>query len=280
MEYANYDTMRITREAGVVRAVIDHPPINLFDMALITEMDRLGTELADDDDARVVVFSSANPDFFIAHADVALIRLLPRATTPEATPEPPGPTLFQQMVDRFRTIDTVSIGCIEGIARGGGSEFLLSLDMRFGAVGTCVLAQPEVALGIIPGGSGTQRLPRLCGRGRALEIVLGCGDFDAETAERYGWINRALPAGEIRAFVDDLARRIATFPPHAIAEAKRAAAAAEPDPIPGLVAEAWAFDRTLAYEETQRRMGGFLQNGGQTAAVERGDLAALFALLR
>jgi len=112
-------------------------------------------------------------------------------------------------------------------ARGGGSEFVLSLDMRFGALGRAVLAQPEVALGIIPGGSGTQRLPRLVGRGRALEIILGCDDVPADLAERYGYLNRALPTAELGPFVERLAFRIASFPAEAIALAKASVAAAE-----------------------------------------------------
>src|SRR4029077_6198884 len=120
-----------------------------------------------------------------------------------------------------------TIGKIEGRARGGGSEFLLSLDMRFAALGRATLGQPEVALGIIPGGSGTQRLPRLVGRGRALEIVLGCDDFPADMAERYGWGNRALPPARLGPFIERPARRIAGFPAEAIALAKSAVAAAE-----------------------------------------------------
>src|SRR5207237_4437544 len=121
------------------------------------------------------------PDFFIAHADVALTRQLPTSA-----PRPTTLGFFHAMVERFRTMPKATIGKIEGRARGGGSEFLLSLDLRFGALGRAVLAQPEVALGILPGGSGPQRLPPLIGRARALEIVLGCEDFPAELAEGYG----------------------------------------------------------------------------------------------
>ncbi len=113
-------------------------------------------------------------------------------------------------------------------ARGGGSEFLLSLDMRFAAIGRPVLSQPEVALGILPAGGGTQRLPRRYGRARAAETIFGCEDFDAELAERYGWWNRALPPGELAPFVDRLAGRMAAFPPEAIALAKQGINAADP----------------------------------------------------
>ena len=126
------------------------------------------------------------------------------------------------MCDRFRTMPKATIAKIEGICRGGGSEFALACDMRFAAIGRAVLGQPEVALGIIPGGGGSVRLPRLVGRGRALEIVLGCGDFDAVAAERYGYVNRALSENEIGPFVDKLARRIASFPAAAIRLGKEA----------------------------------------------------------
>jgi len=261
-----YRCLRIARDDGVATLTLDHPPINLFDAALIGEMDRAGRELAADPAVKVVVIRSDDPDFFIAHADVGLILELP---VPAAdAPAPQQPSAFQAMVDRFRSMPKATIAVIEGICRGGGSELALSLDMRFAAIGKAVLAQPEVAVGILPGGSGTQRLPRLCGRGRALEIVLGCEDFPAELAERYGWVNRALPPDEIRPFTDRLARRIASFPAEAIARAKAALCAGEPPWEPGLVEEARQFERCLADPEARARMRAFLAAGGQTRAVE------------
>jgi len=264
MTYEGYEALRIRRDRGVAFVTIDHPPINLFDLTLIREIDRVGRELEADADVRVVVFDSANPDFFIAHADVALIQTLPRDVPPKATEL----GLFHAMVDRFRTMPKATIAKLEGRARGGGSEFVLSLDMRFAALGRAVLAQPEVGLGIIPGGSGTQRLPRLLGRGRALEIVLGCDDFDAALAERYGWINRALPPDELGPFVERLAYRIAGFPADAIALAKAAVDAAERPTREGLLEEAHYFNQALATDAAQRRMAWFLRAGGQTPAVE------------
>jgi enoyl-CoA hydratase/carnithine racemase len=233
-------------------------------MALIQEVDRLGRELEADDQVRVVVFQSANPDFFIAHADVALIQTLPRNVPPKSDKL----SLFHQMVDRFRTMPKATIAKIEGRARGGGSEFLLSLDMRFAALGRAILAQPEVALGIIPGGSGTQRLPRLVGRARALEIVLGCDDIPADLAERWGYVNRALPPVELGPFVDRLARRIASFPGEAIALAKASVNAAELPTFDGLLEEAHNFNRSLATDAASARMARFLELGGQTREVE------------
>src|SRR5512139_4096908 len=242
MTYENLRCLRVAISEGVATVAIDHPPLNLLDLAMIGELTRVGAALEADDAVRVLVLRSANPDFFIAHADVTLIQQL--STTPPPAPSELGP--FHRMVDRFRTMSKATIGVVEGIARGGGSELLLSLDMRFAALGCARLAQPEVALGIIPGGSGTQRLPRLVGRARALEIVLGCDDMDADTAERYGWVNRALAPEAIGPFVDRLARRIASFPAEAIALAKAAVDAAELPTEAGLLEEAHRFNQALA----------------------------------
>jgi len=263
MGYKDYRALHVTVEEGVARVVIDHPPINLFDATLIVEMDRVGRALEADPAVRVVVVESADPAFFIAHADVNLILGLPAGGAP-----PSEPSFFQQMVDRFRTMPKATIAKIEGICRGGGSELVLSMDMRFAALGRALLAQPEVAVGIIPGGSGTQRLPRLVGRSRALEIALGADDFPADLAERYGYVNRALPAGELGAFVDRLAQRIASFPAAAIAHAKASVLAAEIGVREGLVTEARAFEACVASPEARQRMAAFLAMGGQTRELE------------
>jgi enoyl-CoA hydratase/carnithine racemase len=270
MAYDDYVSLRVTIDGGVAWVTIDHPPSNLFDAVLIGDMLRLGGELEADDAVRVVVFQSADPEFFIAHADVTLIQTLP-------TPPPPkAATLgfFHVMVERWRTMPKATIAKVEGIARGGGSELVLSCDMRFGALGRCVLAQPEVALGIIPGGGGTQRLPRLVGRARALEIILGCEDVPADLAERWGYLNRALPPAELGSFVETLARRIASFPAEAIALAKRAVNAADAGVVDGLLEEADAFNHSVATPAARQRMAAFLATGGQTREVE----ASVFAL--
>jgi len=262
--YDGLTGLRVDVRRGVAFVTIDHPPINLFDLELIQDMTRVGAALEADDAVRVVVFASANPEFFIAHADVALIQRLP-------TDVPAKPTrlgLFHAMVDRFRTMPKATIAQIEGRARGGGSEFALSLDMRFAALGRAVLAQPEVALGIIPGGSGTQRLPRLIGRARALEVILGCEDVPADLAERWGYVNRALPPAELGPFVERLAYRIASFPAPAIALAKAAVNAAEQPTFEGLLDEADAFNHAVATPEARARMARFLALGGQRVETE------------
>ena len=262
MTYSDFSSLEFIFDEGVAWVTIDHPPINLFDIDLMKQVSQAGRLLEEDDRVRVIVFQSANPEFFIAHADVEMIRRI-------SDFEPSSPSGFQRVVERYRTMEKISIGKIEGCARGGGSEFLLSLDMRFGAIGKMLLSQPGVGLGILPGGSGTVRLPRLMGRSRALEVTLGCEDFDAELAERYGWINRALPADEINFFVDQLARRIANFPREALIRAKRSVVANEGEMTSSLVFENQLFHKTLQDEEAKIRMGRFLKRGGQTAVYEK-----------
>lgn len=268
MAYDGYECLKFRIERGVAFVTIDHPPINLFDAALMGELARVGPELEVDDEVRVVVFDSANPEFFIAHADVTLIQRLP--TDPQPKSEELG--FFHAMMERFRTMPKATIAKIEGRTRGGGSEFVLSLDMRFGALGRAILSQPEVGLGIIPGGSGTQRLPRLMGRSRALEIILGCEDFSAELAERYGYINRALPADELGPFVERLAYRIASFPADAVRLAKASVQAAALPINEGLLEEAHLFNQSLETDDAQQRMANFMKLGGQTREAEL-DLA-------
>ena len=271
MAYDGYTALRVAVDGGIATVTIDHPPINLFDLTLYPEMARLADQLAEDDEVRVVVLRSANPDFFIAHFDVGLI-----LQVPTDLPAPTELHTFHEMCERFRTMPKATIAVVEGRVGGGGSELTLSCDLRFASRGKAVFSQPEVALGILPGGSGTVRLSRLIGRSRALEVILGCDDVDAELAERWGWINRALPPGELWPFVDRLAARIASFPRLAVQEAKAAVLRAEKEVQADLLAEAAAFNRTLADPEAQQAMRRFLEIGGQTVEGELrlGDLAA------
>ena len=275
MAYDEYTVLQVDVADGIARATIDNPPINLLDLTLMLDLDRLSREVGADADVKVVVLDSADPEFFIAHADVGLILQLPREERSEPATEL---GFFHAMVDRFRTMPKATIAVIEGRVRGGGSELVSSMDMRFAALGRAMLGQPEVALGIIPGGSGTQRLPNLVGRARALEVILGCDDVDAATAERWGWVNRALAPDDLRPFVNELAQRIASFPAGAIAAAKTAVAAARPDPVPGLCREELAFSQTLLDPTVIGRMERFMELGGQTREVEL-DLTALYERL-
>lgn len=258
-------------ERGIATVTIDHPPINLLTVELFLGLAGEVDRLAGDDGVRVVVLRSANPEWFIAHFDVEAIRRFP-------TDQPPATELnpFHQMCEALRTMPKATIAVIEGRVGGGGSELALGCDMRF-ATPDAVLSQPEVALGIIPGGSGTVRLPRLIGRSRALETILGCDEIDAETAERWGWVNRVVPADRIGAFVDRLAGRISSFPPHAVAAAKESVLRADAGVHEQLLAEGDAFNATLGHDGTRELMERFLELGGQTPEGERrlGELAAV-----
>jgi enoyl-CoA hydratase/carnithine racemase len=268
--YEGYEKLHVTVEGGIATVTIENPPINLLDRVLFLDLQRAATQLSDDGNVRVVILRSATPGFFIAHFDVGLILRIPADR-----PEPTELNEFHVMCELFRTMPKATIAVVEGRAGGGGSELALSCDLRFAALETAVFNQPEVALGIIPGGSGTQRLARLVGRSRALEVVLGCDDVDAEQAERWGWVNRALPADELWTFVARLAGRIASFPSHAVAEAKACVLRAEKDVVADLVAESAAFSRTLRGPGTRDAMERFLSSGGQTVEGERrlGELA-------
>jgi enoyl-CoA hydratase/carnithine racemase len=259
------ELVRITRDGGVACATIDAGEINLMTLELFGALARAIRGVAADDDIRVLVWQSANPEFFIAHFDVHAILAMPAEG--DAVRGVPNP--FHEMCEQLRTMPKATICKIAGRVGGGGAEFAAACDMRFGAIGRMTLNQMEVPLGILPGGGGTQRIPRLVGRGRALEIILGGVDVDAELAAQWGWLNRALPPGELDAHVDALARRIASFPAPAIAEAKAAVLAAEPDPAAGLEEESWRFQRLLRTADARAAMEAFLQAGGQTPDGER-----------
>jgi enoyl-CoA hydratase/carnithine racemase len=247
---------------------IDLPPMNLLGGPLMGALFQLVEALESDAETKVVVFESADPDFFIAHGDVESITTVPVDPAPEATELP----FTHQLLERLRKLRQITIAQIEGYARGGGSEVVLACDMRFAALGKAVFGQPEVAMGILPGAGGTARLTRMLGPARAAEIILGGDDFSAKQAERYGWINRALPPDEIGPFVDRLARRIASYPAVTLVEAKRAIqrfseAGIEAD----LLEEQRAFDRLMTDRRSERveRMNRFLDRGVQTREGER-----------
>ena len=265
MNYERFKFLKIRIDQGVAFVTIDNPPMNLLNMQLIGEFWNLQRKITKDDDVRVIVFDSADPDFFIAHFDVSLLAVMPD----EAPPKLDTLTGMHPVCEAFRTMPKVSIAKLEGIARGGGSEFILALDMRFGAIGKAIVGQPEIILGIIPGGGGTQRLPRLVGRARAMEAILGGIDFPAELAEKYGYINRAFPPEELTPYVEDLAYRIASFPAESIAIAKQAVLTALKEPIfEGLLEESNLFLQACALPAAKERMNWFLQREGQTREKE------------
>jgi len=186
-----------------------NPPINMFVPETIVELGALMKEIETDPSVRVVVFQSANPDFFVAHLDVA-----------KAAERPEVLGLWRDFVLRLLSTPVVSIAKIRGRSRGIGNEFVLACDMRFASRQNALFGNPEVGVGLIPGGGALEWLPRLVGRSRALEIVLSADDFDADIAERYGWVNRALDDDDLDSFVDTLVRRLGSFDREVLAAAK------------------------------------------------------------
>jgi enoyl-CoA hydratase/carnithine racemase len=198
------------------RVTFDHPPINLIDSVMIGELGELLAEIEENKEPAVVVFDSADPDYFLAHYDIA-------ADPSLVTSLPKGPTGFHPWVDvlvRVGKLAAVTISAIRGRARAAGSELVLATDIRFASRERAVIGQPEVGFGAIPGGGPASRLPGLVGRGRAFEILLGGEDFDGDLAERYGFVNRAIPDDEFDDFVDRFARRVSSFDRQALADIK------------------------------------------------------------
>jgi len=258
----NFRLIDVRTSGGVGWATIDNPPINLMTALLYRELAVLAEGFEADESVQVLVLQSANPEFFVAHFDVE--EILRISTGGDARRES-GLNPFHLMCERYRSMPKVTICKLAGRVGGGGSELAASCDMRFGVRGKTVVNQMEVPLGIIPGGTGTQRLPRLLGRSRALELVLGGDDLDASTAERWGYLNRAFrDVAELDAHVDRLAGRIAGFPAPAVTAAKEAILGAEPDWHGGLVEEAYLFQRLLRTPEAAHAMRRFLEMGGQT----------------
>ena len=194
---------------GQWTVTFSNPPINMFVPTTIVELGALMTDLEADPSVKVVVFQSANPDFFIAHLDVA-----------KAAAQPGVLDLWRDFVLRLSSTAVVSIAQIRGRTRGIGNEFALACDMRFASRQSALFGNPEVGVGLIPGGGALEWLPRLVGRSRALEIVLSADDFDADIAERYGWVNRTLDDDDLDSFVDTLVRRLASFDREVLAAAK------------------------------------------------------------
>jgi enoyl-CoA hydratase/carnithine racemase len=199
------------------RVTIDHPPLNIFGPETIPQLNEVITSLETDEDVKVVVFDSAVEGFFLTHYDFL-------AKLEDTTRLPPGPTGLQPLPDmlvRLSRAPVVSIASIRGRATGVGSELALACDMRFASREKAILSHFEVGAGVVPGGGPMARLPRLIGRGRALEVFLGADDFPGDLAERYGYVNRSLPDAELDEFVDALAIRIASFDKQALGETKR-----------------------------------------------------------
>jgi enoyl-CoA hydratase/carnithine racemase len=214
------------------RVVFDNPPLNLVNPDTFVQLRNLVGRIETAQELKVVLFESANPDFFLAHYDIT-------HAGENVVSDPTIESPWINFATRLLHAPVISIAAVRGRARGIGNEFLMACDLRFASIERAIFGQPEVGVGIIPGGGALERLPLLVGRSRALEIIVGADDFDATTAERYGLINRAVPDAELDAFVVNLARRVAAFDKQAIAESKKAL---NRNGIPDLVDLRWSQD--------------------------------------
>ena len=239
------------------RVTFDHPPLNIFGPETIPQLNEIITGLETDEEVKVVVFESAVEGFFLTHYDFL-------AKLEDSTSLPPGPTGLQALPDmlaRLSRAPVVSIVSIRGRATGVGSELSLASDMRFASREKAILSQWEVGAGLVPGGGPMARLPRLIGRGRALEVLLGADDIRGDLAELYGYVNRALPDAELDPFVDALAVRIASFDKQAIAETKRLVNVASLPADAEIAPECDAFIASLGRPASQARIKALMERG-------------------
>jgi enoyl-CoA hydratase/carnithine racemase len=239
------------------RVTFDIPPLNIFGPKQIPQLNAIITAIEEDREVKVVVFDSAVEGFFLTHYDFL-------APLEESAKIPPGPTGLQALPDmlvRLSRAPAVSIASIRGRATGVGSELALASDMRFASREKAILSQWEVGAGLVPGGGPMARLPRLMGRGRALEVLLGADDISGDLAERYGYVNRSLPDAELDGFVDALAMRIASFDKQAIADTKRLVDVASLPPDAEIAPEWDAFLAALGRPASQNRIKALMARG-------------------
>src|SRR6476469_379045 len=268
--------MRVIEETpGYWRAVFDYPPFNVVDGDVFQALQDLLVRMETTESLRVVVFESALPDFSLSH-----FVLTSKIGNIMSAIGPTGLPILMDTFVRLTKAPAVSLARIRGCVRGVSSEFVLACDMRFASRENTKLGQPEVAVGLHPGGGGTERLPPLVGRGRALEIILSGNDFDGETAERYGYVNRALPDADLDGFVNALARRVASFDQRPIAAAKTLVNRVSLPSADRLLDALNSFQRTLSWRESQKRIKTLLERGlQQNEDFERGWPAVLGTLL-
>jgi enoyl-CoA hydratase/carnithine racemase len=251
--------VRVIEETSAYwRVLFENPPFNIVDATIFEGLQDLLARMDASPSLRVVVFESANPEFYLAHFD-----LTGKTGNITTAVGPSGLPILMDTFVRLTKSPVVSIAKIRGCVRGVSSEFVLACDMRFASRENTRLGQPEVGVGVNPGGGATERLPLLVGRGRALEIVLGANDFDGDTAERYGYVNQALPDTELDGFVDVLARRIASFDRRPIAAAKNLINQVSLPYADRLLDALNAFQTALTWPETQQRIRALLERGLQ-----------------
>jgi enoyl-CoA hydratase/carnithine racemase len=257
------ETLKVHDEGAVLVVEIAVPPMNLLTPELVRDLVALIQEAEANDAVQVLVFKSADPDYFISHVDLTRIDEY-RAEAAKLTGEPSLALLFRYL----STSRLVTIAQIDGRVRAVGSEFVLATDMRFAARESAVFSQFEPAFGLLPGGGATQHLVRLMGRSRALEVMLSADDYDADLAERYGWINRALPAAELDDFVRSLAHRIAAFPAAGRAVVKDRVNAIALAPVEEFRRDSDLFAEAVRDPDARALLGAAMQRGLQTRDAE------------
>src|SRR6267143_854946 len=259
--------VRVIEETSAYwRVVFDYPPFNIVDASIFEGLQELLARMDASPSLRVVVFESANPEFYLAHFDLTgKIGNIMTAVGPSGLP------ILMDTFVRLTKSPVVSLAKIRGCVRGVSSEFVLACDMRFASRENTRLGHPEVGVGLHPGGGGTERLPHLVGRGRALEIVLSANDFDGETAARYGYVNRSLPDAELDGFVDALARRIGSFDRRALVAAKNLVNEVSLPPFDRLLDAFTSFGTALGWPEAQNRVRTVLERGLQRDAAFEKD---------
>ncbi|MFI7708412.1 enoyl-CoA hydratase/isomerase family protein [Nonomuraea sp. NPDC049480] len=257
---SNPSTISIERPTPEIATItFSNPPVNLLVPETVTRLHELVVELGDDPDIQVVVFKSGVPDFFFNHFDLAVAADFPVPEGKDAVP------VWTDMVLRLTKASYITIASIRGRTRGGGNELALACDLRYASREKAMFGQPEVGGGLLPGGGGTERLPRFAGRDRALEAILSSNDYDADLAERWGWVTRALPDAELDDFVDTMAARLASFDRTALASAKSMVNRASLPPDADLVAAYGEFTHSLTLPGFLTRAAGF-----QALVAEKG----------
>jgi enoyl-CoA hydratase/carnithine racemase len=253
---------------AVARVTFNNPPVNLVVGGTVRRLSEILDELDSDPHVQVVVFDSAVPDFFVNHFDIAGFSDFP------TTAEPDGVPPWTDIVLRLTKAPYITVGLIRGRTRGGGNEFALALDLRYASLEKAFFGQPEVGGGLVPGGGGTERLPRTIGRDRALEVILSSADYDGATAERWGWVTRALPDDELDAYEDRTVARLASFDRTALANAKAMVNRAVLPPDADVVTAYGEFTHTLTLPGFLSRTAGNAYQDPETALKVEYDLGA------
>ncbi len=274
MSYKDYTTFTVELKNGVAWVTFDFPPVNIQGIPMLEDLDRLAATLESDRTVKVVVFQSAHPEIFVAHADTNFLKDM---STKAVSRDEVELLDLQKVLQRISQLPQATIAKVEGFARGGGHEFMLACDMRFAARGKAKFMQMEVGMGILPCGGGASRMAQQVGLGRALEIILGGHDFDADRAQEYGTINLALDPDDIGPHVEELANRITQFPAESIEACKRTVYASIDLPIEeALKEEAYWLYQSMSKTPAQKRFQYADDNGAQSDMENQRNWDQLF----